>query len=87
MDRICRDELCRNGDLLYSPAALSYTVSQLSESVNHLRNEKALEERVEGVIKEEEVETTETNDSTAQTADSMRVSIVKILAFRRLLQS
>lgn len=57
-----RDELCRNGDLLNSPA-LNYTLFDLSTAVNSLRDLKSSEEQMEGTIKEEENETIPIDDS------------------------
>lgn len=57
-----RDELCRNGDLLNSPA-LNYTLFDLSTAVNTLRDLKSTEEQIEGPIKEEENETIPVEES------------------------
>jgi len=50
----CRDEVCRNGDLLNSPA-LNYSLLDLSLSVNDLRERKMAEESISGNPEEEEI--------------------------------
>ncbi|XP_064212434.1 protein polybromo-1 isoform X5 [Tribolium castaneum] len=52
-----RDELCKNGELLQSPA-LNYTLMDLSSAVESLRQSKLLEESLE-----EETETRSSDDS------------------------
>lgn len=49
----CRDEVCRNGDLLNSPA-LNYSLLDLSLSVNALRERKMAEESISGNPEEDE---------------------------------
>lgn len=53
----CRDELCRGGDLLHSPA-LSYTLLHLAAAVEATRQQKLLQEQPE-----EEAETRSSEDS------------------------
>lgn len=64
--RIFRDEICRNGDLLNSPA-LNYTLLDLSAAVNAMREAKSVEEQADPQCKEEE------ND-TAVVEDGIKVS-------------
>jgi hypothetical protein len=52
-----RDELCRGGDLLHSPA-LSYTLLHLAAAVEATRQQKLLQEQPE-----EEAETRSSEDS------------------------
>lgn len=52
----CRDEVCRNGDLLNSPA-LNYSLLDLSLSVNDLREKKMAEESISGNPEEDEIKT------------------------------
>lgn len=52
-----RDELCRNGDLLHSPA-LNYTLLDLSNAVDQTRQQKLLQEQPE-----EETETRSSEDT------------------------
>lgn len=51
-----RDEVCRNGDLLNSPA-LNYSLLDLSLSVNDLRERKMAEESISGNPEEDEIKT------------------------------
>ncbi|XP_075218433.1 protein polybromo isoform X4 [Lycorma delicatula] len=53
-----RDELCRNGDLLHSPA-LNYTLMDLSNAVESIRQSKLLQEQPE-----EEIETRSSSEDT-----------------------
>lgn len=57
-----RDEICRNGDLLNSPA-LNYTLFDLSAAVSAVRETKSTEEQLDGTNKEEENDTTIADDS------------------------
>lgn len=57
MLRVFRDELCRGGDLLHSPA-LSYTLLHLAAAVEATRQQKLLQEQPE-----EEGETRSSEDS------------------------
>ncbi len=57
-----RDELCRNGDLLNSPA-LNYTLFDLSAAVSTVRDAKSAEEQADAQNKEEENETTTIEES------------------------
>lgn len=57
-----RDEVCRNGDLLNSPA-LNYSLLDLSLSVNDMRERKMAEESISGNPEEDEVKT---EDSTQE---------------------
>lgn len=52
----CRDEVCRNGDLLNSPA-LNYSLLDLSLSVNDMRERKMAEESISGNPEEDEIKT------------------------------
>lgn len=54
---VFRDELCRGGDLLHSPA-LSYTLLHLAAAVEATRQQKLLQEQPE-----EEAETRSSEDS------------------------
>lgn len=54
-----RDELCRNGDLLNSPA-LNYTLFDLAAAVKSVREAKSAEECADTLIKDEETEAPET---------------------------
>jgi protein polybromo-1 len=51
-----RDEVCRNGDLLNSPA-LNYSLLDLSLSVNDMRERKMAEESISGNPEEDEIKT------------------------------
>lgn len=53
-----RDEVCRNGDLLNSPA-LNYSLLDLSLSVNDMRERKMAEESICGNPEEDEIKTEE----------------------------
>lgn len=57
-----RDEVCRNGDLLNSPA-LNYSLLDLSLSVNDMRERKMAEESISGNPEEDEIKT---DDSTLE---------------------
>jgi len=57
-----RDEVCRNGDLLNSPA-LNYSLLDLSLSVNDMRERKMAEESISGNPEEDEIKT---EDSTLE---------------------
>jgi hypothetical protein len=57
MLHVFRDELCRGGDLLHSPA-LSYTLLHLAAAVEATRQQKLLQEQPE-----EEAETRSSEDS------------------------
>lgn len=48
-----RDEVCRNGDLLNSPA-LNYSLLDLSVAVNYIRERKMAEESISGNPEEDE---------------------------------
>jgi len=62
MYEIFRDEVCRNGDLLNSPA-LNYSLLDLSVSVNDMRERKIAEESISGNLEEDEIKT---EDSTQE---------------------
>lgn len=51
-----RDEVCRNGDLLNSPA-LNYSLLDLSVAVNYIRERKMAEESISGNPEEDESKT------------------------------
>uniref|UniRef100_A0A1B6CN38 Protein polybromo-1 n=1 Tax=Clastoptera arizonana TaxID=38151 RepID=A0A1B6CN38_9HEMI len=53
-----RDELCRNGDLLHSPA-LNYTLLDLSTAVDHHRQQKLLQEQPDQPDDENETRSSE----------------------------
>lgn len=53
---LIRDEVCRNGDLLNSPA-LNYSLLDLSLSVNDMRERKMAEESISGNPEEDEIKT------------------------------
>lgn len=56
MYKLFRDEVCRNGDLLNSPA-LNYSLLDLSVSVNDLRQKKMAGESISGNPEEDEIKT------------------------------
>lgn len=60
-----RDELCRNGDLLHSPA-LNYTLLDLSNAVDQTRQQKLLQEQPE-----EEAETRSSEDTSRVRYESL----------------
>ncbi|XP_025412250.1 protein polybromo-1 isoform X3 [Sipha flava] len=64
-----RDEVCRNGDLLNSPA-LNYSLLDLSLSVNDMRERKMAEESISGNPEEDEIKTENDNIQEEQEENS-----------------
>lgn len=66
-----RDELCKNGDILQSPA-LAYTISQLHSAVDELRQTKQIEEQKDEPPSTEE-ETSQDPLSVQESGESMTI--------------
>lgn len=73
-----RDELCRNGDLLNSPA-LNYSLLDLSAAVNEVRDVKQEEEQLDGNLQEEEITLPDNMKEANMAAQSDENSAVKVM--------
>ncbi|XP_065223085.1 protein polybromo-1 isoform X3 [Planococcus citri] len=71
-----RDEICRNGDLLNSPA-LNYTLFDLSAAVSTMRDSKSAEEQIDGSNKEDENDVTAQEDSIKEEEDDDGSSVIQ----------
>jgi protein polybromo-1 len=76
---VFRDELCRGGDLLHSPA-LSYTLLHLAAAVEATRQQKLLQEQPE-----EEAETRSSEDS-LRVSSNLDTKIISVQLFPGFLE-
>ncbi|XP_050428093.1 protein polybromo-1 isoform X2 [Adelges cooleyi] len=69
-----RDEVCRNGDLLNSPA-LNYSLLDLSLSVNDMRERKMAEESISGISEEDELKTEDITQEEQENGEDLQPQI------------